>query len=1552
MKSKNKKAIVLTAIIAVSVFIAIPSIASELSNKTVTIDTSSASKVKNILQIENVKSNLTDAQKKLSTDLLQLVNSSFLPEGQNRETLEMQMKRLGQFHPASSVSLARDVGRVAGDLVYVYVYLKPPAGTPTIEPYVWEVTDRDKKNHLAVAWVEVKDLETLASLEAVQTIRTVMPPLVRAGSVTTEGDAIHRTSDVRATYSQNGSGIKVGIISDGVNSWTGARDSGDLPADLNVLSDTRTGDEGTAMLEIVHDMVPEADLYFHDCGDNTVAFKAAIAALVNAGCDVICDDIGWITQPFFEDGTVASNVTDVLDSNDIIYVSSAGNAGEEHYQGDYYNIPSSTQHDFSHGGTTEYYLYLQMQAGGSVRIVLQWNDQFGSSGNDYDLYLYSYGSSSYVAGSTATQDDNGDPLEFISYTVPGGTPTADYAIIVDNYNGTATTKTLEVFIYPSSGTGVYPYNINATDSIFGHPAVPNAIAVGAIAANDPGNDAIEPFSSQGPVTISYPSSISRPKPDLCGIDGVTVTGAGGFGYWDGSNYRFYGTSAAAPHIAAIAAQLWGAFPAKTSDEIRAMLYDSAVDLGSAEYDNVYGYGRADALDAFEGENQPPTLSSGNVTPSSGDTTTIFNYYVTYTDSDGDAPTAKYVYIDGSSHTMTKISGDYTSGATFNYSTTLSAGTHNYYFYFSDGHGHTVRLPTSGTYSGPSVTQPDTTPPASITSLNASDIGPTWINWTWINPSDVDFTYVAIWFNDAWDNTTANTTNYYNATGLEDGTQYTISTHSVDANGNVNHTWVNDTVTTIDITPPASITNLQNTTENFWINWTWDNPPDSDFSHTMVYINGSLKENVTRPKNYYNATYLPHATKTISTQTVDENGNVNSTWIDRTTTIPNNPPVLEAIGDKTVDEHQTLTIHASATDLDNDILVYSCNRTDLFTDFSTTTGIGHWTPAYGQAGIYYVDFGVSDGYNGMDNESVKIIVVDKTPPSSITNLNASDIGLIWINWTWIKPTDDDFNHTMVYLDGNWRTNTSYPYYNATGLNLDTSYEIGTHTVDKLGNINTTWVNQTNKTLSDKTPPTYSQVSSDNTEVGEPALLSAYWCDDIGLNGFNLSTNNSGSWINTSYPMTGQCNQSNATIILNSTAHLTIGWIIHAKDTFGNWNNTGVQTIITADTKPPIVTSATANPPTIFADGTHGTLLNVTATDISGIKSVTVNLSSIGGSETQELQNNSGVWQCTANTTINGTFELPVNVTDNEGNSNTTATISLKAVSIGTDLIFTYRDSLLTTPADIFEDNATVFVVVTDGNTTGGNKAITVNNTYSESINVTVYDNGTNYDATADDKNYTGYFNIASGVTNDNTDELRLNEGDTATITANLANDSLAGTKTISRASKCFIATAAYGTSLHENIDILRSFRDKVLMQTSPGGALVTTYYSTSPPIADALAKNEGLRSAVRLLLLTPLVYFAERILSGIGLIAVVFLGLGVFFGRRRYIKVVLKAIGLGLSTAVVLTGTVFALGWLAYTYPVCAVIAAYILPFIIPAAIGAGAMVLVLWKSKNHEIAQD
>jgi len=67
-------------------------------------------------------------------------------------------------------------------------------------------------------------------------------------------------------------------------------------------------------------------------------------------------------------------------------------------------------------------------------------------------------------------------------------------------------------------------------------------------------------------------------------------------------------------------------------------------------------------------------------------------------------------------------------------------------------------------------------------------------------------------------------------------------------------------------------------------------------------------------------------------------------------------------------------------------------------------------------------------------------------------------------TWTNPAEEDFSHTMVYLDGVVKTNISFNYYNATGLSAETSYEMGTRTIDTNGNVNTTtWVNQTATTL---------------------------------------------------------------------------------------------------------------------------------------------------------------------------------------------------------------------------------------------------------------------------------------------------------------------------------------------------------------------------------------------------------------------------------------------------------------------------------------------------------
>jgi hypothetical protein len=74
--------------------------------------------------------------------------------------------------------------------------------------------------------------------------------------------------------------------------------------------------------------------------------------------------------------------------------------------------------------------------------------------------------------------------------------------------------------------------------------------------------------------------------------------------------------------------------------------------------------------------------------------------------------------------------------------------------------------------------------------------------------------------------------------------------------------------------------------------------------------------------------------------------------------------------------------------------------------------------------------------------------------------------------------------------------------------------------------------------------------------------------------------------------------------------------------------------------------------------------------------------------------------------------------------------------------------------------------------------------------------------------------------------------------------------------CFIATAAYGTPTAEQIDVLREFRDVVLLESPVGSQFVVLYYRLSPPIADFIARSDLLRTLVRQLLIDPIVWIVE------------------------------------------------------------------------------------------------
>jgi len=86
-------------------------------------------------------------------------------------------------------------------------------------------------------------------------------------------------------------------------------------------------------------------------------------------------------------------------------------------------------------------------------------------------------------------------------------------------------------------------------------------------------------------------------------------------------------------------------------------------------------------------------------------------------------------------------------------------------------------------------------------------------------------------------------------------------------------------------------------------------------------------------------------------------------------------------------------------------------------------------------------------------------IDTIPPESISNFILQDKTSSWLNFTWTNPHDTDFNHTEIYLNGIFQTDTSVEYFNATELQPETDYTISTRTVDINGNVNEAWVNST-------------------------------------------------------------------------------------------------------------------------------------------------------------------------------------------------------------------------------------------------------------------------------------------------------------------------------------------------------------------------------------------------------------------------------------------------------------------------------------------------------------
>jgi len=120
---------------------------------------------------------------------------------------------------------------------------------------------------------------------------------------------------------------------------------------------------------------------------------------------------------------------------------------------------------------------------------------------------------------------------------------------------------------------------------------------------------------------------------------------------------------------------------------KGVTYSYSAPLAAGIHYCRYLFNDGTGLGTFESTSQvatPLNLANGAVAPTSGTTSTVFTYTVTYSHQNGTTPTSALVYIDGSAHPMTFVSGSYATGAKYTYTTTLPKGNHHNYFVFSDG----------------------------------------------------------------------------------------------------------------------------------------------------------------------------------------------------------------------------------------------------------------------------------------------------------------------------------------------------------------------------------------------------------------------------------------------------------------------------------------------------------------------------------------------------------------------------------------------------------------------------------------------------------------------------------------------------------------------------------------------------------------------------------------------------------------------------------------------------------------------------------------------------
>ncbi|MDZ7664877.1 MAG: DUF4214 domain-containing protein [Desulfotignum sp.] len=454
-------------------------------------------------------------------------------------------------------------------------------------------------------FMPVEKIKELAEWKEIRRIKLPTPPGRMGGDVRSEGLIIGNINNWHDN-GLTGNGVRIGVLDGGFSGY-GELIGYELPQNTTAVytgsrSDFNSTQHGTACAEIIHDVAPDAGLYLVNAGDMDVDYTSAVNWLKEQHIDIISSSYGLnllytcklmyelLNSSYFNldywsfqaeelsrlKEQINLTVTHAVNSG-VTWSQAANNNARQRWEGVFNDTDDDDAHNFSNGSNyNELVLPSYFQYGKEVYVVMLWGDDTDFiTDDDYDVKIVNeYGHT--VASSFMDQYEIPLGIEACKFTPVSG---RRYYIKIERY--WATIQEIMILVGTDTFAKLHDFSPQKTVNLGTPCANPDVITVGAVPYYDP--YVIEDFSGQGP------SETGIIKPDLVAPDAVSTVSYGD---------PFYGTSAAAPHVAGVSALIKQRYPSYSPQQIKSFLESNALDLGVSGKDNVYGSGLVQLPDSI------------------------------------------------------------------------------------------------------------------------------------------------------------------------------------------------------------------------------------------------------------------------------------------------------------------------------------------------------------------------------------------------------------------------------------------------------------------------------------------------------------------------------------------------------------------------------------------------------------------------------------------------------------------------------------------------------------------------------------------------------------------------------------------------------------------------------------------------------------------------------------------------------------------------------------------------------------------------------------------